>query len=41
MGAFVAELRAFLGTPEPAPVAAAVDDLSPRELEVLELVPAG
>jgi pimeloyl-ACP methyl ester carboxylesterase/DNA-binding CsgD family transcriptional regulator len=37
---FVAELRAFLGT-GPALRTAGVDDLSPRELEVLELVAAG
>jgi len=42
-GAFVAELHGFLGT-EPAAAAAtdaAVSTLSPRELEVLELVAAG
>jgi pimeloyl-ACP methyl ester carboxylesterase/DNA-binding CsgD family transcriptional regulator len=37
-GAFVAELRAFLGSP---PAAAEPVDLSPRELEVLELVAGG
>jgi pimeloyl-ACP methyl ester carboxylesterase/DNA-binding CsgD family transcriptional regulator len=37
-GAFVAELRAFLGT-QPAPPEPV--ELSPRELEVLELVAAG
>jgi pimeloyl-ACP methyl ester carboxylesterase/DNA-binding CsgD family transcriptional regulator len=37
---FLSELRAFLGTPH-ASEAPAVEDLSPRELEVLELVAAG
>ncbi len=37
--AFVVELRAFLGSP-PAPPET-VDTLSPRELDVLELVAAG
>ena len=37
---FLAAVRQFLGTPEPAPVAA-LEDLSPREIEVLELVAAG
>ena len=37
---FVDELRAFLGA-EPSPAADEVADLSPRELDVLELVAAG
>lgn len=37
---FLAAARQFLGTPEPAPVAA-LEDLSPREIEVLGLVAAG
>jgi pimeloyl-ACP methyl ester carboxylesterase/DNA-binding CsgD family transcriptional regulator len=37
---FVNELRSFIGT-EPAPTAADVETLSPRELDVLELVAAG
>jgi DNA-binding CsgD family transcriptional regulator len=39
-GTFVTELRAFLGTGLAARTAG-VEDLSPRELEVLELVAAG
>jgi pimeloyl-ACP methyl ester carboxylesterase/DNA-binding CsgD family transcriptional regulator len=38
--AFLSELHAFLGT-DPAPAATAVATLSPRELEVLELVADG
>jgi pimeloyl-ACP methyl ester carboxylesterase len=38
---FVAELHAFIGTPDVARPPAALADLSPRELEVLELVAAG
>jgi pimeloyl-ACP methyl ester carboxylesterase/DNA-binding CsgD family transcriptional regulator len=38
---FVSELDAFLGTAAPLPALAAAADLSPRELEVLELVAAG
>jgi DNA-binding NarL/FixJ family response regulator len=38
---FLAELHEFLGTFAPPPGSAAVEDLSPRELEVLELVAAG
>ena len=38
---FVSELHAFLGTGPPAGPLAEVADLSPRELEVLELVAAG
>jgi pimeloyl-ACP methyl ester carboxylesterase/DNA-binding CsgD family transcriptional regulator len=37
---FLAELRAFVGTRADAP-AAAIEELSPRELEVLRLVAAG
>ena len=37
---FLSELRGFLGT-ESAPSSPTVEDLSPRELEVLELVAAG
>ena len=37
---FLAAVREFLGTPEPPPVAT-LEDLSPRESEVLELVAAG
>jgi pimeloyl-ACP methyl ester carboxylesterase/DNA-binding CsgD family transcriptional regulator len=37
---FLAALRQFLGTPEPTSVAA-LEDLSPREIEVLELVAHG
>jgi pimeloyl-ACP methyl ester carboxylesterase/DNA-binding CsgD family transcriptional regulator len=40
-GAFVAELRAFLGSPPSSPSASEPVALSPRELEVLELVAAG
>lgn len=41
-GVFLAEVRAFLGGDERAPVAAAgLDELSARECEVLELVSAG
>jgi DNA-binding CsgD family transcriptional regulator len=40
-GAFVAELRAFLGSPPSAPSAPEPVALSPREREVLELVAAG
>jgi pimeloyl-ACP methyl ester carboxylesterase/DNA-binding CsgD family transcriptional regulator len=38
---FLSELHEFLGTSAPPTALAAVEDLSPRELEVLELVAAG
>jgi pimeloyl-ACP methyl ester carboxylesterase/DNA-binding CsgD family transcriptional regulator len=38
---FLSEFREFIGTPAAPASAAAVSDLSPRELQVLELVAAG